>query len=137
MRRTFLFPLALLALCLALLPALAYAQTGPSYPDDPRSNLELWSLVVAFLLPLVISVVQQPSWPDALRASVTFVACILAALGTTYFQGRLHIETLDDLLRSFLLIFIGAIATYSQWWKRTGVAPAIERATAPRRTHRP
>lgn len=94
---------------------------------EELSNLDLWNLVAGFLLPPVLAVIQQPRWPDWLRAGVAFVAALLVAVGTTYFEGGISGE---DWVRSALVVFVVAVATYASFWKKTGLAPRIEEATA-------
>src|SRR5215471_7844554 len=93
------------------------------------SNTDMWSLIVGFLLPLGISLVQQAHWPVAFRSIIGFLMCLVAATGTVLIQ----VGSWDwhDWVQSALIIFVTAIATYQGFWKKTGVAPAIESATSP------
>jgi hypothetical protein len=86
----------------------------------------MWSLIVGFALPPVLSIVQQSDWSDRLRAVVAFVACAVAAAGTAYFQGDL---TGERFVEAGLVILVTEIATYKGFWKPTGVSPAIETKT--------
>lgn len=90
------------------------------------SNLEMWSLVVGFLLPILIAVIQQEAWPSWLRSVTMFVICLIAAAGTVYFQGRFDLQ---DYVTSALLIVVTAIGTYKGIWQPTGIAPALEHVT--------
>lgn len=92
------------------------------------SNLQMWALIVGFLLPLGISVVQQQHWPNGLRAVVGFILCLVAASGQVLIQ--LDSWNWRVWIQSVLLIFVTAIATYHAFWKQTGVAPAIESSTS-------
>jgi hypothetical protein len=89
----------------------------------------MWSLIVGFLLPLGIALVQQAHWPTAFRAIAGFLMCLAAAAGTVLIQ----VGSWDwhKWVQSALLIFVTAIATYESFWKKTGVATAIEHATSP------
>lgn len=91
------------------------------------SNLAMWSLIVGFLLPPAIAVVQQPRWSEPVRAIVMFVVCLIAAAGTAYFQGDL---TGRRWIQAALLIVVATIATFKGLWKPTRVAPEIEAATS-------
>jgi hypothetical protein len=91
------------------------------------TNLEMWSLIVGFLLPPLLSVLMQKHWKPGFKAVVAFVGCLLAAVGTVLIQqdgwdGQKWLE-------SALAIFIAAITSYKGLWKPVGVAPAIEDAT--------
>lgn len=94
------------------------------------NDLEMWSGLVAFLLPLVIAVVQQPHFPPILRVIVMVVFCVVAALVTAALQGNLD---WNRWYHSVLIIAIGTIAFYSGVWKPALVAPKLERATSTRR----
>ena len=90
------------------------------------TNFQMWSLVVGFALPPVLSVVQQSQWSDRLRAVVAFLACAVAGAGVAYFQGDL---TGERFVEAGLVVLVTAIATYRNFWKPTGVSPAIEAKT--------
>ena len=92
-------------------------------------NLEMWNLVIGFLLPLAIAVPQQAKWSDAVRATVAFGICALAAVGTCYFSDEF---TGKALVTSALTILVAAISTYKMFWKPIGIAPKIEVATSPK-----
>ena len=89
--------------------------------------LVLWSGVVGFVLPPVLAVVMQARWRPEVKGLVAFAACLAAAAGTVWLRGDPGRG--EDLTGSALLVFAGAIATYRLYWKPTGIAPAIERAT--------
>lgn len=93
------------------------------------TDLEMWSALVAFLLPLVIAVIQQPRWSGPVRVGIMVVFCVLASLVTTALQGNL---STDRWFHSLLVVAIGTIAFYQGVWKPALVAPRLERATSPR-----
>jgi hypothetical protein len=94
---------------------------------NEMNNLELWGLVVGFLLPPVLAVVQQSKWSDKLRSSVGFIACIVAAGVATYLEHGLHLD--EHFVRVALLTLVAAQTTYRNFWKPVGIAPAIEKRT--------
>lgn len=82
-------------------------------------------LVGAFVLPLVLAVIMQADWSEAVRALVFAVACILTGV-------LLHATDLHDrasLSESIVLVLVSAGTLYKSFWKPSGVAPAIEIAT--------
>lgn len=91
------------------------------------SNLEMWSLVVGFLLPPALAIVMQTKWPTQFQAIVAFVACAIAGAGVAYFQGDL---TGKRWVEAALTVLVASIATYHGFWKPTKVAPAIEEKTS-------
>lgn len=90
------------------------------------SNLAQWSAVVAFFVPVVVALLSQQKWPSYIKACVFFAVSLVAAAGTSYFQGDLTGKRWFD---SALIIVPAAAAFYYGWWKPT-VAPAIERLTS-------
>jgi VIT1/CCC1 family predicted Fe2+/Mn2+ transporter len=88
----------------------------------------MWALVVGFLLPPALAVVQQTGWPSKVKAVVAFAASALAGAGTAYFQGDL---TGRRFVEAGLVVLVAAMATYHGFWKPTEVAPKIEKATTP------
>lgn len=92
------------------------------------SNLVMWNLIVGFVVPNLIAVVQQPKWNQTARAWFTIVACVIFGAGTAYFNEQFNF---GDIVGSILTMGVAAITFYKGFWKPTGVAPAIERATSP------
>lgn len=94
-------------------------------------DLTMWSLVVGTLLPPLISVIQQPTWPDWVRAVATAAIALVVGGLTAYFTGDLEGKTL---VSSFLVVLVAAITTYKGFWKPTSVSPRIEAATSGSKT---
>jgi hypothetical protein len=93
------------------------------------SNLEMWNLVAGFLLPPVIAIIQQPKWPNGLRAVVTFVISLGLAVVTMLIKNNGH-WVWHNWITGALTVLVAAIATYHGLWKPTGAAPAIENGTS-------
>lgn len=91
------------------------------------TNLEMWALIVGFVLPPVLAVIQQTSWSNRLRAVVAFLACLAAGTGTVFLQQEDISWT--EWVSTTLLVLVTAIATYQSFWKPTGIAPGIETKT--------
>lgn len=90
------------------------------------SNIQMWSLIAGFFLPPILAVIQQSHWTNTLRAIVTFIACLVVALGTTYFNGGINAK---DWVQSALVVLVATLSTYHGLWKTSGVAPMIETGT--------
>lgn len=112
----------LFAMALVFAP-LAFAQTPG---EEPISDLLMYSALVGFLLPPVLAIVMQSSWSQQFKAVVAFVACLIAGAGTAYFDADLDGRTW---VSSTLIVLTTGLATYRNFWKSTGIAPAIESAT--------
>lgn len=99
---------------------------------DPLSDVAMWEMVVGFLsATFVLPLIQQPRWAERARALVTFLWSILSGLGTIYLtDGFRDVDTVREVATSILLVLVSAIASYYGFAKPTGIAPAIERATA-------
>lgn len=95
---------------------------------DLNQDLVMWSTIVGFLSPLVISIIQQPKFNEAAKAVITFLYCLVTAFITVILEGRF---TQDRFVTAMLFVFVTAIVAYKGLWKPTGASPAIERATSP------
>ena len=91
------------------------------------TDFEMWSLLVGFLLPPMVAVIQQKSWSDSVRAMVTFACCIVAALGICYFSAMLDGK---GIISAVLTILVTAVATYKAFWHKIGISDVIEKLTS-------
>lgn len=91
------------------------------------SNLEMWTLIVGFVTPLIVSVINQPSWSPMLKSAIAFVVAAVLGAVTAYFKGNFDGQTV---LSSILLVIVTAIATYQGFWKPTTIAPRLEHVTS-------
>ena len=92
------------------------------------NDLEMWSLIVGFVLPNLIAILQRPGFPKRIRAVVTALASVVGGGLTAYFNDQFHSQ---GIVSSILVVGVATITFYHGFWKRTGVAPAIEQATSP------
>lgn len=90
------------------------------------TDFQMYSLLVGFVLPPALAIVQQAHFSDRLRAAIAFVACVIAGAGVAFFQGDL---TGKRLVSAALIVMTTGLATYRNFWKPTGIAPAIEDVT--------
>ena len=90
------------------------------------TDIQMYALIVGFLLPPALSVLIQSGWSDRVKAVVAFVACAVAGAGTAYLQGDL---TGKRFISAGLIILTTGLATYRNFWKPTGISPKIEEAT--------
>jgi hypothetical protein len=87
----------------------------------------LWALVVGFITPPIISVIQENKWSARTKALVAFAFYLMIAAVAAWFAG---LWTVPDVGRLWLLIFLSASTSYRNFWKPTGISPAIENATS-------
>lgn len=91
------------------------------------SNLVMWNLVVGFVLPMLIAVLQQPRFSKQSRAIITAVVCALGGAGTAYFNEDFQA---GDVVGSILIVAVATITFYKGFFQPTGVSGAIESATS-------
>lgn len=89
-------------------------------------NVTRWALIIGFLMPLLVAVIEQPKWPDWVRAVVAAILCICAAVVQVYVMGQFNPA---DLATSILIILVEAIAVYQAFWKKVGIN-TLEKATS-------
>jgi hypothetical protein len=90
------------------------------------TDFQMYSLLVGFVLPPLLAILMQAHFSQKLRAGLAFVACVIAGAGVAFFQGDL---TGKRLVSGALIVLTTGLATYRNFWKPTGIAPAIENAT--------
>ncbi|UUG69985.1 membrane protein [Arthrobacter phage Bauer] len=86
----------------------------------------LWLMVVSFVLPPVISVIQQSRWSARVQSVVAFVVYLIVAAVWALLNG---IFTAASFVVAALVVFVIAGNSYKLLWKPTGIAAAIETAT--------
>lgn len=91
------------------------------------SNLVMWNLIVGFLMPNVVAVLQQPKFTSQVRAGIMLAVALVGGAGTAYFNDLFNF---GDVVGSILIVGVSAITFYKGFWKPTGVAVAIENATS-------
>lgn len=97
------------------------------------NDRELWAAVSTLVLPLIIAVVQRPTWSDRARAVVAFVAVFVwTCLGVLYVgDGVPQSVDYHTVMRLLLTNFLVSWATYSALYKPTGIAQRIEAMSSP------
>jgi uncharacterized membrane protein len=98
---------------------------------DNLTTQDMWTILVGFLLPIVVALVNQTHWSKPLRAIVSFAICIVVAICDVLIQGNWNGH---DLTRTLVLVAFVAYTSYTLFWKPSAIAPTIEAATS---TNRP
>lgn len=93
------------------------------------TDSQMWSLIVGFLAPLLVAVVERPGWPKWLRTVVAAGFSIAAGTGTVWLTGNLDGRSV---VTSILLVAVTSMAAYKGLWKPASVTLRIEAATSPR-----
>lgn len=91
-------------------------------------DIDTWALLLGVLSPLAIAVIQQPRWSPVARWFVGWLCALIIGAVTCLASGVL--DQPSTVLRVCVLVLVAAQAAYVGWQK-SGVVPAIERATSP------
>lgn len=90
------------------------------------TDLDMWSGIVGFAVPPLVSVFVQSSWPAWARAVFAFAVCmagggVTAAL-TGYLEGA-------GTARAALVVLFSALTFYRTFWHPSKIATMIETKT--------
>lgn len=96
------------------------------FPTEFGSDLFLASALVAFFLPAGIAAINRRSWSPEQKGGMAFLLCTLAGALVAYTQSQL---TLENWLRSAMIILFLAIFAWNFFWKTSQIGTNIERAT--------
>ena len=104
--------------CLLAVVGQAQDRARPVKGVAKAMSPESWQLLVGVLLPPLIAVVQQPRWPDGIRAFVTLFACSLvgAIIHGVQVDWDLDTDTLGA-GGAVLRILLATWASYLAFWK--------------------
>lgn len=80
-------------------------------------------------MPPLVAIIQQPRWSNTIRSLVMAISSIVIGAGTAFFEND-QVFKGRSVVESILVVAVAAIAAYHGFWKPTGIAPAIERATS-------
>lgn len=87
-------------------------------------------LAVGALIPLLISIVNQPRWSTQTRTVMSVGVAALAGLVTFVADNGLDFSSPSRLITTVVGVILAATTSYSTIWKPSGVAPSIEHATS-------
>jgi hypothetical protein len=94
----------------------------------PFIDLAQWSALVGFLLPLLVAVIQRPSFSKPMRTVIGIIASAIAAFFTAWAQDKL---SLAGWANSFIFVAITSWTTYLAVWVPAGAAAWVEAKTTP------
>lgn len=89
-----------------------------------------WGLILGVVLPLLTSLVQQPTWSKPVRAFIGLLAAVVGGLLTCLANGTMGNG--QTVLATIAVVLVAAQATYKGFYQPTGIAPAVESATSPK-----
>ena len=91
-------------------------------------SLEMLSALVGSLLPMLVAVLNRSHWAPAVKGLVVVLSSVAAGAVTAWLNGSF---TGLRWTESAFVVATAAVVAYRTFWKPTGIAPAIERATTP------
>ena len=92
------------------------------------TDADIWSLLVGAGMPPIVALLIRVRWQPWQKA-VTAAAVSIAGGGVTaWLGGYMHGMTA---VRCVLVVLLSTLAFYRLWWRPSGIAPAIEKATSP------
>lgn len=94
-----------------------------------RENPAALALVIGFVTPLVISVVQQPRLVKWQRTAVAVAASVVLGGLTAYAAGMF--DDAKSVVTVIVVLYTASETFYQKLWKQTGLAGAIEAKTSP------
>lgn len=100
---------------------------------DSMTDLQMWTLIVGFFAPLLVSVLRQPWMTRRWRLALVVAASLVLGIVTAYLTGQF---TGRSAVSAVLVVLVVSIAMYEGLWKGTGVTDAIEAATTVGGRHR-
>lgn len=86
-------------------------------------TVEQWSLVVGFLLPALVAVVNRAEWKAWVKALVALLASVVVGTVTAMLGGQF---TGANWVTSIGIVFGVSQAAYLTWWKNSDIAKKIE-----------
>lgn len=95
------------------------------------STLDIASLLVGTLLPLLVSVINRAHWPSWGKGAVAIVSSVVAGVITAWATDQLHGKGIAEAVG---IVLVAAVGTYKALWQPAGIGPRIEVATTPART---
>ena len=86
-------------------------------------NIELYTAVVAIILPALISAIVKPDWPNYYKILTAFGLSCFLAFGQVYVSGACDFGNVPKLLAE---VFGLVMTSYSVFWRPIGAAEKIE-----------
>lgn len=83
---------------------------------------------IGIILPLMLSVIIQPSWRSEVKGLVAFMVCAIAGAVVAWLQGDLGSGV--DVATAITTVLVVSQTLYATYWRPSGIAPAIERETS-------
>jgi uncharacterized membrane protein YoaK (UPF0700 family) len=96
------------------------------FPTTFGDTLSLTAVALGFVMGPVIDAINRRRWSSEQKAIGAFAWCLLASVLLVYVMGHANPQ---DWLRTFLIVFVTAVALHRAYWKPSGISDAIDRAS--------
>lgn len=97
--------------------------------SDAASDLAMFTALVSFLNPLLVSVIQQPTFSKRTRTLVAALVALVVGGLTVYFNDPDLFTDGSALTTVILTVLVGSAASYRTFWKPLGIEK-VETATS-------
>ena len=95
---------------------------------DAVTPYENWQIVLAFVLPLIISTIIKSRWDQSVQAAAAFGISVVATIIGMYLDGTLLAGGFDVIVTPLKVLPL-SIAFYFGWWKPVGATGRIHQST--------
>lgn len=117
----------IIGITIAAMVARAQAPAGsPAGSVLLPAQIDQWTTVVGVLLPLAIAVINRERWASGEKALAAIGICVLAAAGDVFFKGQFSLKNWSQ---TALYIFFLVVTSYAGFWRPTGIADKVGKAT--------
>lgn len=105
------------------------AQEVSQVEPDFSIDLNWLNLVAGAIIPLLVGIVTRWEASSRLKALANLT---LSAVGgyVTHLIANQGAFTVKEFVSAFLLVWVSSLATYEGFWKPSGAAPAVQKATS-------
>lgn len=97
-------------------------------PDEiaQMTDMAMWSLIVGFFLPILVSLIKQSKWSKTAKVLLAFALFIVVGFVTAYLSGLLEARTI---ISSILIIAVVSLTMYQSFYKPTGIDAKVSSVT--------
>ena len=92
------------------------------------TDADIWSLLVGAGMPPIVALLIRAQWQSWQKAVTAAAVSVVGGGVTAWLGGYLHGMTI---VRCVLMVLLSTLGFYRIWWRPSGIAPAIEKATSP------
>lgn len=96
-------------------------------PDTFQDNMTLFMAVLGWLVPMLVSIVNQRGWSSTTKGVIAAVVSIITATVATMLSGNWDNS---DMVRNILIVLTLSQVSYATFWKPSNIAPEIEEGTS-------